>query len=114
MAFNDAALVIAANAVDAAITHLQLYSAATNAAGTSNAVGTRVAVNGTVDADGDITWTNVAFSGLSPEQDVHSAGYWTQAVGGTFLGSTVLVGDETANSAGEYTIETLTEAGSAT
>jgi hypothetical protein len=67
MALNDAALVLAANAVDTAITHMQLHSSGTNPA--ANAVGSRVAVNGSVDA--------------------------------------------TANSAGEYTVTSVTETSSA-
>lgn len=106
---NDAAVVLAANAVDTAITHFQLYSAATNAAGTTNAIGTRVAVNGTVDADGDITWSNVAFTGLAANQPVHSVGYFNASTSGTFYGSTVLTGDATANSAGEYTVVSVAE-----
>jgi len=106
---NDAAVVLAANAVDTAITHFQLYSAATNAAGTTNAIGTRVAVNGTVDADGDITWANTAFTGLAANQAVHSVGYWSASSAGNFYGSTVLTGDATANSAGEYTVVSVAE-----
>lgn len=109
MALNDAAVVVGSNAVDAAITHFQLYSAATNSAGTTNAVGSRVAVNGTVDADGDITWTSVAFTGLTANQAVHSVGYWSASSSGTFYGSTVLTGDATANSAGEYTVTSVAE-----
>lgn len=109
MALNDAALVLAANAVDGAITHMQLYSAATDAAGTLNAVGTRVAVNGTVDADGDITWSNVAFTGLTANQTIHSVGYWTAVTAGTFYGSTALTGDLAANAAGAYTVTSVTE-----
>lgn len=111
---NDAAVVLAANAVDTAITHFQLYSAATNAAGTTNAVGSRVAVNGTVDADGDITWANTAFTGLTANQAVHSVGYWSASSSGTFYGSTVLTGDATANSAGEYTVTSVAENTTAT
>lgn len=114
MALNDAALVIGANAIDGVITHFQLYSAATNGAGTTNAVGSRVAVNGTVDGDGDITWTNTAFTGLSANQAVHSVGYWTASSGGTFYGVTVLTGDATANSAGEYTVTSVVETSTAT
>lgn len=113
MALNDAALVLAANAVDVAITHFQLYSAATNAGGTTNAIGTRVAANGTVDADGDITWTNTAFAGLAANQAVHSVGYWTASTAGTYLGGTVLTGDATANAAGEYTVTSVTETSTA-
>lgn len=109
MALNDAALVVGANAIDAAITHMQLYSAATNAAGTTNVIGSRVAVNGTVDADGDITWSSVAFTGLTANQAVHSVGYWSASSAGTFYGSTVLSGDATANSAGEYTVTSVAE-----
>ena len=114
MALNDAALVLAANAVDVAVTHFQLYSAATNAGGTTNAVGTRVAVNGTVDGDGDITWSNTAFTGLPANQTVHSVGYWTASTGGTFLGVSVLSGDTAANAAGAYTVTTVTETSTAT
>jgi hypothetical protein len=113
MALNDAALVLAANAVDTAITHFQLYSAATNGAGTTNAVGSRVAVNGTVDADGDITWSNAAFTGLTANQAVHSVGYFSASSGGTFYGVSVLTGDATANSVGEYTVTSVTETSSA-
>lgn len=111
MSLNDASIVLAANAVDTAITHFQLYSAATNAAGTTNAVGARVAVNGTVDADGDITWTNVNFTGLTASQAVHSVGYWSASSSGTFYGVTVLTGDTTANAAGEFTVTLVTETG---
>jgi hypothetical protein len=114
MAFNDAALVVMANAIDAVITHAQLYSAATNAAGTTNTIGTRVAINGTVDADGDWTVTNVAFTGLTANQAVHSVGYFTASSSGTFYGVTVLTGDATANSAGEYTVTSITETSTAT
>jgi hypothetical protein len=110
---NDAALVIGANAIDVAITHMGLFSAATNGTGTTNAVGTRVAVNGTVDADGDITWTNVNFTGLTANQAVHSVGYWTASTAGTFLGSTVLTGDATANAAGEFVVTSVTETSTA-
>lgn len=113
MALNDAALVVAANAVDGAITHMQLHSGARGAAGTTNAVGSRVAVNGTVDADGDITWTNVAFTGLSANQAVAEVSYWSAASGGTYYGGAALTGDTAANSAGEYTVTSVTETSTA-
>jgi hypothetical protein len=120
MALNDAALVLAANAIDTAITHFQLHSAAPGAAGTTSPLGTRVAVNGTVDADGDITWTNTAFTGLTANQSVTHVSYWngagtgTPATGGTYYGSAALTGDATANSAGEYTVTSVTETSTAT
>lgn len=109
--FNDAALVVMANAIDAQITHIQLYSAATDAAGTLNAVGARVAASATVDADGDLTWSNLAFTGLAANQAVAAAGYWTALTGGTFYGSQALTGDTAANAAGEFNITSLVENG---
>lgn len=113
MALNDAALVVAANAIAGAITHLQLYSGAPGAAGTTNAVGTRVAATEAVDADGDITWTNVAFTGLTANQAVAHVGYWSASTGGTFYGSSALSGDLAANAAGEYTVTSITETSTA-
>ncbi len=112
MALNDAALVIGATAIKNAITHLQLHSSGTNPA--ANAVGSRVAATGSVDADGDISWTNVAFTGLSASQAVASISYWSASSGGTAYGITTLTGDATANSAGEYTVTSVTETSTAT
>ncbi len=112
MALNDAALVVGATAIKNAITHLQLHSSGTNPA--ANAVGSRVASTGSVDADGDISWTNVAFTGLSANQAVASVSYWSASSGGTAYGITTLTGDATANSAGEYTVTSVTETSTAT
>lgn len=111
MALNDAALVIGATAIKNAITHLQLHSSGTNPA--ANAVGSRVASTGSVDADGDISWTNVAFTGLTANQAVASVSYWSASSGGTAYGITTLTGDATANSAGEYTVTSVTETSTA-
>lgn len=111
MTLNDAALVVAANAVDGVISHFQLHSGARGASGTTNQVGTRVAVNGTVDGDGDISWTNVAFTGLTANQTVAEVSYWSASSGGTYYGGSVLTGDSSANSAGEFTVTSVTESG---
>jgi hypothetical protein len=115
MALNDAAIVLAANAIDTAITHFQLHSGDPGSAGTANNLGTRVAVNGSVDGDGDITWTNTAFTGLTANQAVSWVSYWngagtgTPATGGTYYGKSQLTGDAAANSAGEYVVTSVTE-----
>ena len=109
MALNDAALVLAANAVDTAIGFMQLHSTNVGGAWATGAVGARVAVNGTVDADGDITWSNVAFTGLTANQAIGGVSYWTLVSGGTNYGGSAVTGDATANSAGEYTLTTVTE-----
>lgn len=114
MALNDAALTVGATAVKNAITHAQLHSAATNSAGTTNVIGTRVATTGSVDSDGDITWSNIAFTGLSANQAVHSVTLWSASSSGTIYGTYVLTGDATANAAGEYTVTSIVETSTAT
>lgn len=101
---NDAGLVIAANAVDAAITHFSIHTAGAVTASTNESTAARVAVNGTVDADGDITWSNAAFTGGAANGPAIRVGYWTAASGGTYLGGFLLTGDQTFNAAGQYTV----------
>lgn len=106
---NDPALVVGATAIKNVIAYLQLHS--TNVGGTwaSGAVGSRVAVSGAVDTDGDITWTNVAFTGLAANQAVGGVSYWSALTGGTNYGGAAITGDATANSAGEYTLTQVAE-----
>ena len=111
----DAGLVVAANAVDTAITHMQIHSADPGLDGVGFEIGGRIAVNGTVDADGDITWTNVAGTGLGANAAVWGVSYWSAASAGTCYGTNARAGgDATANSAGEYTFTSIVENGTAT
>lgn len=114
MALSDAALTTGATAIKNQVTHFGLHSGAPGAAGTNNVVGTRVANTGSVDGDGDITWSNIAFTGLTANQAVAYVSYWSASTGGTYLGSAALTGDSTANSAGEYTVTSVTETSTAT
>lgn len=109
--FNDAALTTGATAIKNEITHLQLHSSNVGGTWATGAVGSRVAVSGSVDSDGDITWTNTNFTGLTAGQTVGGVSYWTASTGGSNRGGSALTGDTTANSAGEFTITTLTETG---
>jgi hypothetical protein len=110
---NNAALNAAGTAAKNLITHLQLHS--TNVGGTwaTGAVGSRVASTGTVAANGTITWSSVAFTGLTANQAVGGVSYWSASTGGTNYGGSAVTGDATANSAGEYTLTTVTETASA-
>ena len=103
MPFNDALLVIMANAADTAITHIQLHSSNAGPAWTTGAVGSRTAVNFSVDADGDLTVSQLV-TGLSANQAIGGVSYWSASSGGTNYGGGVPTGDATANSAGEYTV----------
>lgn len=113
MALSDAALTVGATAIKNAITHFQLHSSAPGTAGTTAAVGSRVASTGAVDSDGDITWSNIAFTGLTANQGVTHVSYWSASTAGTFHGSAALTGDTSANAAGEYTVTSVTETSTA-
>lgn len=105
MALNDAGLVLAGNAVEAAITHMQLHSGARGAAGDQNLVGSRFAVTGVVSAGGDITWADQAVTGLPASTTVAEVSYHSAATGGTCYGGAARTsGDATTNAAGEYTV----------
>lgn len=113
MALNDAALTTGATAIKNEITHFQLHSSNVGGTWATGAVGSRVAVSGSVDSDGDITWTNVAFTGLTASQAVGGVSYWTASTGGSNRGGAALTGDTTANAAGEYTVTSVTETSTA-
>lgn len=107
----DSTLVIAATAARDSITHIQAHSGARGAAGTTNAVGSRIAITGgTVDADGDIVWTGpFLFTGLTANGAVPEISYWSASTAGTYRGGGSTTGDATANAAGEYRIDSITE-----
>lgn len=114
MALNDAALVVGSNAIDTAIAFMQLHSGARGAAGTTNVTtAARVAVNGTVDADGDITWTNVSFSGGAANGTVAEVSYWSASTAGTYYGGSTITGDTSFNAAGEFVLTSVTETSTA-
>lgn len=104
---NDAALTTGATAIKNEITHLQLHSTNVGGAWASGAIGSRVAVTGAVDSDGDITWTNVQVTGLTANAPVGGVSYWTAATGGSNRGGAALTG--AADGSGSYTITSVTE-----
>ena len=111
MALNDTGLVIAANAIEAAITHFSLHTSGAVTSSANESTAPRVAVNGTVDADGDITWAGpIAFTGGTPNGAVVRLGYWG---GSTYLGGVLLSGDQSFNAAGEYTVDSIVETSTA-
>ena len=115
MALNDAALVIGANAIDAAITHFSLHTTGAVTSSTNESTAARVAVNGAVDADGDITWTGpYNFTGGAANGPVVRVGYWSALTSGTYYGGFLLTGDQVFNAAGEYTVNSGTETSTAT
>lgn len=107
---NDAASVLAANAVDAAITHFSLHTTGAVTSSANESTAARVAVNGSVDADGDITFTGpYNFTGGAASGPVVRVGYWSASTSGTYYGGVLLTGDATFNAAGEYSVTLVTE-----
>lgn len=107
MPLNDAALDIAGEAIASAVTHVQAFTAVPNAGGT-NGIGARAPID-LVSTDGDLSLaTPVALTGLGASVAVGYFGLFTAATGGAFLGyATRTTGDDEANAAGEYTLQSL-------
>lgn len=114
MPLNDPLLNIGANAMAAAATYLSLATSNPEPAGTNQATSARVAAAWPGAATGDLTITNKAFTGGAANGPVTHVCFWSAITGGTFYGSVALTGDTTFNSAGEYTITSLTVNGSST
>lgn len=116
MALNDTILNIGNAAMQTAITHAGLFTAATNSTGTTNvATSGRQAITWVTAANGDMVATvDLNFTGGAASGPVHSIGYWSASTGGTFYGDQVLTGDATFNAAGEYTVTGITITGTAT
>ena len=107
---NDAASVLMANAIDTAITHFSIHTTGAVTSSTNASTAARVAVNGVVDADGDITWTGpYNFTGGASGGPAIRVGYWSASTGGTYYGGFLLTGDQTFNAAGEYTVNSGAE-----
>lgn len=116
MALNDALLNIGASAMQAAATHGALYTAAPNAAGTTNlTTAGRQALTWETAANGDMVITaDAAFTGGAASGACTVLGLWSAGSGGTFYGYLPLTGDATFNAAGEYTMTGVTVTGTAT
>lgn len=106
---NDAALVIAANAVDTAITHVSLHTSGAVSSSANESTAARIAANFSVDGDGDLTGGPYNFTGGAANGPVNRVGYWSAGSGGTYLGGALLTGDSQFNSLGEYTVNSITE-----
>lgn len=118
MPISNAGMVIAANALRGAITHLQLHSADPGVNGTSNVTtaARKPVAWSAATADGDFGLSaSIPFNGVASNGAVTWVSGWNQlAAGGTFLGRWQLTGDQTANAAGDYTLTSLNIDGSST
>ena len=117
MALLDNILVIGANSMRTAITHIALSTADPGTTtGINQSSAARQAANwAATTAGGDFSLTSALnFTGGALGGPVHSACFWSALTVGTFYGSQPLTGDLFFNGAGEYTITALTVNGSST
>ena len=114
MALNDTILNVGADAMRAAMTHIAIHTANPEPTGTNPATSARVVASWPAASGGDLTISNKAFTGGAANGPATYVGFWSAITGGVFYGSVALTGDTTFNSAGEYTITSLTVNGSST
>jgi hypothetical protein len=115
MPLNDTVLNIGVTAMQTAIAYIQIHTALPNSAGSNEATSARVATGWPAAANGDFgTLSNKLFTGGAPSGPALYLGYWSASSGGTFYGYQQLVGDQQFNSAGQYTLTSLTIPGTAT
>lgn len=107
MPLNDAAMVVAGNAMRDAITHIAIHTAEPNAAGSNQSAAPRQPASWAVDADGDLTLMNLAFTGGAANGPATHVGFWGAASGGTFYGWAQLTNDTAFNAAGQFTVLSL-------
>lgn len=117
MPLNNAAMVVAANALRAAITHIQTHSADPGVAGTTSptSAARQPVTWSAATSDGDFGLSAALnFTGIAANGGVTWVSAWSALTSGTWYGNFALTGDATANSAGEYTLTALNLNGSAT
>jgi hypothetical protein len=116
MPLNDTILNAGNTQMQTLMTHAGLFTAATNATGTTNvATSARLPITWVTAANGDLQMTaDLNFTGGTPSGTVHSVGFWSASTLGTFYGSQVLTGDPNFNAAGEYTVTDILITGTAT
>jgi hypothetical protein len=109
-------MIVAANALRSAITHIQLHSGDPGASGTSNVTtAARQPVTwSAATADGDFGLASALnFTGVAASGATTYVSAWSALTAGTWYGNFALTGDATANAAGEYTVTALNLNGSA-
>jgi hypothetical protein len=117
MPLFNAAMVIGANAIRAAMTHAQLHTGDPGSAGTNNVSSaarqpvswTAATGNGDFDLLAEVSFTGGASGGACTWVSL-----WSALTGGTCYGKFALAGDTTFNAAGQYTLAEIVFDGSAT
>lgn len=113
---NDSTLNLMGLYLETLISHAQLHSADPGGSGTSNVTtAARQPVAFDVDADGDLSITGtVAFTGVAASGAVTHVTFWSASTGGTWRGTYAVVGDQAANTAGEFNVTGIVITGTST
>ncbi len=114
MPLNTAGKVLAANGIAAAVTHMSLHTANPGGTGANASAAARKPITLTVDGSGNLSVSNVAFTGGAASGACTHVGFWSAITAGTNYGDDSLTGDLTFNAAGEYTVSSATLTLSAT
>jgi hypothetical protein len=115
MAINDALLNVGANAMAAVALYASVHTAAPNSSGSNESTAARKPIDWSAASAGDLALdAPLDFTGGAANGAATHVGFWSASTGGTFYGWLALTGDATFNAAGEYTVTTLSLAGSAT
>lgn len=112
---NNAAMVVAANALRTAIVKMHLHSADPGASGTSNLTAASAQSVSWASATGAGSFglaSTVAFTGVTANGACQWVSLWDSGET-TWYGNFQLSGDQTANSSGQYNVTSLTLTGSA-
>lgn len=112
--FNDTALNVGADAIAAAYPYLSLHTTGPVTSSADESTAARVAASWTAASGGDISASNIDFTGGASSGAVVRVGYWSALSGGTYGGGSLLTGDQAFNAAGEYTVTSITENSSST
>lgn len=116
MSFSPALMLVGANAIRAAATKAKLHSADPTTGGTAavTSAGTQSVAWAAATNDGDFDISApINFTGGAANGAAKFLSLWDSTVT-TWYGNFALTGDQTFNSAGEYTVNSLAQNGSAT
>jgi hypothetical protein len=118
MPFSDAAMTVGANAIRAAVGGFQLHTGNPGAGGAASKSSAPMQAPSwtVVTGDGDFGLAApVAFTGCAPNGPITWLSAWSNTSGsGIWYGNFALSGDVTADSSGNYTVQTFPINGSST
>ena len=109
---QNAALNPMADALAALLDFMSLHTAEPDGTGSNESTAGRQALSWDAAVNGDISLSAAEnFTGGAASGACTHAGFWSLGSGGTFYGAYAITGDQTFNSAGEYTVTDATITG---